>query len=375
MRLLFLNYEYPPLGGGAANASRYLLKEWAQLKRFELVLICSSSDRASAEQVSASIRIERLDIGKHGGLHYQTQKDLLRYAWAAYQRARELHQRDPFDGCLAFFGIPCGVVARALGLPYLVSLRGSDVPFYNPRFALLDRLIFQRLSRKVWRDARAVLANSEGLRTLAHQTAPDQAIAVIPNGVDTSRFSPAASRPERLEILTVARLIPRKGLSSLIEAMPLLPESARLSIAGDGTQRAELEALARRLGVSERVRFLGALPHASLPEIYRASSVFVLPSQNEGMSNTVLEAMASGMPVVLTDTGGTKELLDDGKNGFRIAMNAPDSIAAALRRYLDDPSLIETHGTASRKRAEARSWSATALAYAEQFERCFGKGR
>ncbi len=125
-------------------------------------------------------------------------------------------------------------------------------------------------------------------------------------------------------------------------------------------------------GLAGRVRFQGALPNADLPAIYRAASVFVLPSLNEGMSNTVLEAMACGLPVVLTDTGGTSELLEDGRNGYLIEMESAASIAQVLRRYLEQPDLLALHGAESRQRAEARSWRATADAYAMLFEQHFG---
>lgn len=375
MRLLFLNYEYPPLGGGAANATRYLLEELKDEHRFLIDLVCSSIDKTIIEHHSSNIQVHRLDIGKRGDLHYQTQRDLLHYACAARRYAAKLQRERSYHGCLAFFGIPCGVVARSLGLPYIVSLRGSDVPFYNPRFALLDRLIFQRLSRRVWRDARAVVANSEGLRTLARQTAPGQEIAVIPNGVDTLLFHPAATAPAGpLEIVTVARLIPRKGIHHLINAVALLPPGATLTIAGSGSEREALEQLAREQGVAEHVRFLGAVAHEDLPKLYRAGSVFVLPSLNEGMSNTVLEAMASGLPLVLTETGGTRELLEDGVNGFLVEKDSPASIADALRRYMDDPDLMFRQGVQSRRRAEQRAWSHTAEAYAALFLQHFAGG-
>jgi glycosyltransferase involved in cell wall biosynthesis len=218
----------------------------------------------------------------------------------------------------------------------------------------------------------AVVANSEGLKQLALCTAANLPVKVIPNGVDVQQFHPAAATPAGLEVLCVARLIPRKGLHHLVEAMPLVSE-ARLTIAGSGTEQENLEALAARLGVGERVRFLGAVPHGDLPEVYRAASVFVLPSMNEGVSNTVLEAMASGLPVLLTDTGGTSELLASGENGFLIDAT-PESIARALQHYLREPQLEERQAAASRKRAESMSWAAAAQAYVELFDQHFARG-
>lgn len=366
MRILFLNYEYPPLGGGAANATRYLLEAWAIQEDLHIDLVCASPGKRSVERLSPGITIHRLDIGKHGSMHYQSQADLLRYSRVALAYSRKLLQARPYDGCLAFFGIPCGVVASRLRLPYIVSLRGSDVPFYNPRFRWLDRLVFQRLSRKVWARAEVVVANSEGLRALALQTAPHQAIQVIPNGVDIQRFIPARMSAEGtgLRLLCVSRLIPRKGIDDLLHALARLDSRVSLDIAGGGAQEQELRALSASLGLDGRVCFLGIVPHDELPAHYRAADLFVLPSHNEGMSNTVLEALASGLPVLLTPTGGTAELLEPGVNGCLILPGNPASIAAAVSSYLEQPKLRISQGAASRLKAEHFSWDAVAQAYA-----------
>jgi len=373
MRLLYLNYEYPPLGGGAANASRYLMETWRSQPDLSVDLVCASPDRTRVDEVSDRLRVHRLDIGKRGSIHYQSQADLLRYAWAAWGYGRRLASEQRYDGCLAFFGIPCGFVARKLGLPYIVSLRGSDVPGYNPRFALLDTLLFRRMSRGIWRGARAVVANSAGLKSLALKTLPEQSIEVIPNGADCERFSPAPERSpgKRLRVLCVSRLIARKGVDDLIRALHALTEPADLTIVGSGNLESELKALTSQLGIGERVTFLGAHDHEALPDLYRAADLFVLPSHNEGMSNTVLEALASGLPVLLTPTGGTEELLDEQVNGRLIQAGDPASIAAAITYYQCEPEAISAHGRASRARAEALSWSLVAEEYLQLCRTCF----
>ncbi len=141
LKLLILNYEYPPLGGGAANATYYLLRELARRKDVEVDLITSSVGEHRVEQIDTRIKIHFLDIGKRGNLHYQSQRELLVYAWKSYQYASRLVRNKRPDIVHAFFGIPSGYVAMQLGLPYIVSLRGSDVPFYNERFELLDKFV------------------------------------------------------------------------------------------------------------------------------------------------------------------------------------------------------------------------------------------
>src|SRR3989344_4881417 len=133
-RVLVLNYEFPPLGGGAGNATYYLLKEFAKYPDLEIDLVTSSVDTFRVEKFAGNITIHFLNIGKRGNLHYQTNQKLLMYSWKSYWYSKKLMEEKEYDLCHAFFGIPCGYVAMMLRLPYIVSLRGSDVPFYNKRF-------------------------------------------------------------------------------------------------------------------------------------------------------------------------------------------------------------------------------------------------
>lgn len=111
--------------------------------------------------------------------------------------ARKLQAEKNYDMVHAFFGIPCGLVAMLLKIPYLVSRRGSDVPFYNRRFYWLDKLIFKRLSRIDWSKAKKVVANSVGLKELALKSSPGLQISMIYNGVDLDRFYPPKKRSTR----------------------------------------------------------------------------------------------------------------------------------------------------------------------------------
>jgi L-malate glycosyltransferase len=365
MRVLMLNYEYPPLGGGAANATAHILREFAKRDDLDVDLVTSSTGKSRIEQLSPRITLHFVDIGKRGSLHYQTMRDLIAYAFRAGRYAKDLIKRGEYDLCHAFFGIPCGHIARKFRLPYVVSLRGSDVPFYNERFRWLDRLFFRRLSVEIWGNARVVVANSEGLRELALRTAPAQPIRVIPNGVDVETFRPAASkRTGGLRVLCVSRLIERKGIEYLLRAMAELRGApCTLTLAGTGNLESHLRALCQTLGIGDAVRFLGFVPHEQIVPVYQEHDVFVLPSLNEGMSNTVLEAMACGMPVLMTNTGGASELIEDGANGYLFEARSPKAVADKLRRYLGDPSLAAAHGARARQIAERRSWSGVADAY------------
>lgn len=386
MRILFLNYEYPPLGGGAGNATAYLLKEFAKVPDLKVELITSAIDKKyQLEKVGTNIRIHRLPIGKNQkNLHFQSQKDLLVYFWKALIFSRKLLKNEYFDLTLAFFSVPCGFLAwllkKQFKMPYVVSLRGADVPGYSERFTLLYKILTP-LIEKIWQEAASVIANSQGLKDLARKTNPAQKIEIIPNGIDTQQFRPSlydfggeASKmglnPPKsftdFQILCITRITPRKGVRYLIEAFHQLSKkysNLNLQIVGEGNEKANLEKLVKELGMEKQVNFVGLVPHEKLPAYYQSAGVYVLPSLNEGMSNSMLEALAAGLPLLATDTGGTEELITDGVNGFVLKMKNAEDIAEKLEILINDEELRKKMGAESRRKAENMGWQHVAEKY------------
>ncbi len=370
MKVLVLNYEYPPLGGGAANATKYILQEFSSFKNLEIDLITSGIGKFRVDEIYDNVRIHYLDIGKNEKeLHNQSNKDLLVYSKKAYFYSKRLMKKEKFDLIHAFFGIPCGFIAQKLKLPYIVSLRGSDVPFYSKKYYWFDKFFFKRLSKRIWKKSDAVIANSNGLRELALSCVPGQKIGVIYNGIDVDEFvaKKSYSRTGKLKALCVGRLIERKGFGFVVEATRKLKGKVSVDFAGDGPKLDSLKKMSRGLDVN----FLGLVSHDKLGKIYRNYDVFVLPSFNEGMSNTVLEAMAAGLGIIVTDTGGTRELLNG--NGFMVKSGSSDDIADKLRLYLEDRRLVEKHGKKSRKLAENMSWEKVAKDYFKLYEKVVKK--
>jgi len=172
-RILMLNYEFPPLGGGSGNATYYLLDQFAGEPSLEIDLVTSAGgSRFESERFADNIRIFRLPVGKRAQ-HFWTMSEIARWTWGAMRASRKLCRANEYDLVHCWSGWPSGVVGLTLSrrLPFVVGLRGSDVPGYNERVGMLDRLLFRHLSRVVWRSASSVTAVSEHLRKLARQTA------------------------------------------------------------------------------------------------------------------------------------------------------------------------------------------------------------
>lgn len=376
MKLLFLNYEYPPLGAGAANATACILEEWACDESLEVHLVTSSvTSHLEHVRLGGHVYVHRLPIGKNAkNLHHQSLKDIVVYSAKAWWFSRKLLREAevPFDTALAFFGVPCGFIAWLLKwqfkLPFIVALRGSDVPGYSRKYAWLYPLLRPIISL-VWRGAAAVVPNSAGLEALARQSASRQIFTIIENGVDTKRFTPDPTKRSTQEFIITpgaSRVTERKGLQYLIEAVAMLaptyPE-LRLKVMGDGSARPSLEALVEEKGLADKVTFLGRIPRERTAPYYQEASLFVLPSLNEGMSNAMLEALASGLPIVATPTGGTAELVTEGKNGMVVPEKSAEAIATAIEIFLKNKNLVTEYGAESRLRAEAQGWDKVAASF------------
>ena len=366
MKILMLNYEFPPLGGGAANACKYILKEMSR-KGIEVDLVTSSSNKFETEKIGETVNIYKLAIGKKN-IHYWTQREILTYSWKARRFISGLIREKQYDLCHAFFGIPCGAIAYLYRkqLPYIVSLRGSDVPGFNQRFSF-QYIFLKPIIRRVWRNAKAVIANSDGLKKLAQKTYPNCPIDIIYNGIDIEQFKPARNDKDKLRILCVSRLIERKGIDYLLRSIPPIKERFgnrfEVWIVGEGNLEQQLKGLSRQLGVADVVSFKGYIEHSRLPDIYASSDILVLPSLSEGMSNTILEAMACGLPIVTTNTGGSKELING--NGIIIPTGDAKGIADAISKLIEERSLRGKMGTKSRELATELSWATVAERYLE----------
>jgi sugar transferase (PEP-CTERM/EpsH1 system associated) len=190
---------------------------------------------------------------------------------------------------------------------------------------------------------------------------PAPKVQTIYNGVDTTRFAPGDREEARralgipLEagvVGTVGRLDPVKDQAGLIRAVAGIQgqRPAMLVIVGDGPLRGALDGLRYELGLGDRLRLLGE--RQDIPQILQALDCFALPSVGEGVSNAILEAMATGLPVVATRVGGNVELVRDGVTGRLVDVGQPEVLGRALAGYLGDPSLVRRHGAAARARAE-----------------------
>lgn len=366
-----MNYEFPPLGGGAGNATYYILQELSKRKDIEIDLITSSTDKYHIQQFKNNIKIYYLDIGKKGkNLHNQSMINLIRYSIKSHRLIKKLKKENEYSQVHAFFGIPCGFIAMLSRLPYIVSLRGSDVPFYSKKYMILDILFFKFLSKLIWKRAKRVIANSSDLRDLAYKTYNKKEIDIIPNGVDINEFKPDKNTTDKIRIISTSRFTKRKGIIYLLEAFKNICKKYKnitLSLIGQGDLEQDFRKYVKKHNIKNRVFFLGLIPHEKIHTEYKKADIFVLPSFNEGMSNSLLEALATGLAIISTDTGGAKDLIDD-TNGFIVKKGDVKDIEKVLISLVANKEKLNKMKTYSRQKALSISWEKVANEYFEIYE-------
>lgn len=232
-------------------------------------------------------------------------------------------------------------VASALNIPYSVKARGSDISLWAQRPAIAPHIISAAMG------ADGVLAVANSLRDdIVALGIPAERIGVHHTGIDPDRFRPLDRDTARARwtiaagqqmVLSVGALTRRKGQSLVLEAMRALPDNILYCIAGGGEDAALLTRLAAAAGLTERVRMLGTVAHDDLPSLYAAADVMALASESEGLANVWVEALACGVPLVLTDIPPSHDAVI-GPDCGRVVARDPAAIATGIAAVLASPA-------------------------------------
>lgn len=374
MKVLFINYEMPPIGGGGGRATWQIARRLVASGHVVRVLT-SLFQGLVQDEIREGVHIHRIQVLRKKPDSCPP-RELLSFMCRSIPAVRRLAETFQPDVACAFFVIPGGPAAwklmRRRKVPYVLALRGSDIP--RPQLARSQRLHFftRPFIRRMLSDATAVTSVSDALRDAALQIEPTVQIDVIPNGVDTEFFRPPAaaeSRDPKPELLFVGRLREFKGVQHIIKALPAVEREltgpVQLTIVGDGPYKKKLAALAEEQkvkGALSEVRFLGWVSQKELRGIYALASAILLPSLVEGHPNVLLEGMASGLPCVATDVPGTREIVTP-ETGLLVPPENPEAIGRAVVQLLGNADTWRAMSRAARARAEGFSWDRVADRY------------
>ncbi|HEY9073444.1 MAG TPA: glycosyltransferase family 4 protein [Desulfobaccales bacterium] len=376
MSFLIINYEYPPVGGGAANASYFLARSLTKNGE-EVVVMTSGYQENRGYSRENGVHVHRLWTYRQLP-DRSNPLEMGSFLLSGLLRAEIIVKMYRVDKVLAFFAVPCGPIGYwlnlRLGLPYVVSLRGGDVPGFEPGMAPFHRLLTV-CRRAVLRRALAVVANAPGLADLSRQTDPFS-VRVIPNGVDVDFFRPPNEPQgflrEPFAFLFAGRFHAQKNLFFLLDRFKELQQASDrpfcLHLVGDGPLKGDLQHYAANLGLQDRLIWHGWLDKESLRRVYQSADCFINPSLYEGMPNTVLEAMASGLPVVASRIPGNADLVKPRGTGYLIDLSEAAAFTQAFINLMDHRELAREMGQAGRELAiRDFSWEQVALNYLNLF--------
>ncbi|MGH2830131.1 MAG: glycosyltransferase family 4 protein [Actinomycetota bacterium] len=364
MRILIVNYEYPPLGGGGGVLTQTLVRELAT--RHEVTVLTSKAPGLLPESYEDGARIVRVPVVRRTERERASMASLLSFAPAARRAGARILAAGEFDLVHTFFAVPSGpagtALARRAGLPHVLTLVGGDV--YDPTRAISPERFapMRAMVRRVVAASTAVTAISTDLASRAVALTGRSDIEVVACAAPPLAFPPRRrQRNGACVFVTVARLVRRKALGAIVRSVP---DGARLVVVGDGPERPTLE----RAAAPGRVEFVGALDDANKLQALADADAFVLASLHEAFGIVYLEAMQAGLPVIAGSIGGQTDFLTQ-DNAVLVPPGDALRIEEAMRALASDPARRRSMGESARATAAAY----TPPAMADAYERVYDK--
>ena len=337
--LIFSLAYYPAIVCGAEIAIKEITDRIASSDvEFDMIAI-------SGGEVKGFEKIGNVNVYKVSNRLGIFQK--LIYPFSAFLMALDLHRVNKYDAIWSMMASYAGFAG------FLFKKTNSTVPFIltlqeGENFEKREG-IFNFIFKNIFKSADRIQAISKFLENWARYMGAKCPIDIVPNGVDIALFSNRKSEGELNELknklnkkaddiflITTSRLVPKNAIGDIIDSMQYLPLNVKFLILGSGYLEKELKEKVKVLNLENRIQFLGYIPHKEMPQYLHISDVFIRPSLSEGMGNSYIEAMASGIPVIATPVGGIVDFLKDGETGLFCEVKNPRSIAQKVEKLIKD---------------------------------------
>jgi glycosyltransferase involved in cell wall biosynthesis len=368
LNILIINYEYPPIGGGAGNASSFLAKSLKK-RGHEVVILTSAFRDHSGYSLDKDCHLYRIKTSRKYASRASS-FEMLAYAFNAFLHLKTIIKKHEITHCIAYFSIPFGPLAWYMkvrwGIPYINSLRGGDVPGLVNDLNTIHKIITP-IRRLILSSAIASIANAEGLANLSRKADP-QKIDVIPNGVDADYYQPMTTNESSgtFNFVFVGRFHDQKNIFYLLNSFKNTIEKHKkchLHLIGDGSLNDELKAHANKLELSHNLSWHGWLNKEQLKAIYQKSDCMINPSHYEGLPNTVLEGMACALPVIVSNVPGNNDLITQDYNGLLFEINDQMGLTNCMNKMIEACD-AKTFGGKGRERVlEKYTWDMVAEMY------------
>ena len=383
MRILFCNYEYPPLGGGGGVVMAAMARSLAE--RHDVTVLTSQAVDLPFEGMDANVKVVRVPVFFRKALATANFPSMAAYLPMGLWRGLQLGRKQRFDVINTHFAVPTGPLgdwlSQRMRIPNILSVHGGDL--YDPskkssphRHAFLRRAVARLLVK-----ADGVVAQSrDTARNVEQIYGVGRKVDLIPLGIDRPPQNIRAQRSEfdipenAFVMVTAGRIVPRKASTQLIDTLVAIPD-AFLLVVGDGPEAAAVKQRAMELGVYSRLRMLGYVSDEVKYAAYAAANVFVSTAQHEGFGLVFLEAMSFGLPVVCYNRGGQTDFLATPETGFVIQLNDQTAFNAAVKSLHDSPDHCKAVGRHNLARVEDFFIERCAERYEQLFEAAIGARR
>lgn len=369
MRVLVLCHEYPPIGGGGGRVAQDICAGLAA-RGHDVRLVTAAFGDLPREETQNGVTIHRLKSGRkqdfRAGLG-----TMAGYLLAGLPFCLKLIRVWKPDVIHVHFAVPAGVLGLVMkwltGVPYVVTAHLGDVPGGVPEKTGKWFKVIYPFTPPIWRGAVAVCAVSSFTAQLAEKAYPGVTPVVIPNGADTTDYDPGelhVNNPARIAF--AGRFVPQKNPMGMLYALDMVKDLPWTCVmAGDGALKPDVEALAEKLGLKDRITFPGWLTPAGVKEWFTKSDILFLPSLSEGLPVVGVQGMAMGLALLLSRAGGNPDLVDAPRNGYLFEPDDAAGFAGALRGWLTDPEELLSARRASRELAETFSLERIVAKYEE----------
>lgn len=353
MKILFCNYEYPPVGGGGGVINALIAEELA--KRHDVTVLTSQCLGQPKESVAKGvnvIRIPALFRKEQGAANFVS---LFSYVVLGLFFGNRYLKGRKFDIINTHFVLPTGpvgyVLAKRQGVANILSVHGGDL--YDPSKSMSPHKhwYFRAVINFLLRAASRVVAQSSDTKSnVSIFYSKDIAVDIIPLAIERPLMGFSASRQDygiaenEIVLVTVGRLVVRKQVDKLLHVISKLnykDKLVRLFVIGSGPLESELKHKAKALEISNQVEFFGYIDEVKKNEIVSLSDIFVSTSEHEGFGLVFLEAMAYGVPVICFDKGGQVDFLENDKTGYVVPINDIDGFVRRLDEVLENPELLD----------------------------------
>ncbi len=353
--LIFSLVYYPRFIGGAEVAIKEITDRISPEEiEFDMVTLRLDSSLPKFEKIG-NVTIHRIGFSSKeknsaDSLSWFLHLNKFLLIFTGFFKAISLHKKNNYDATwsmMATYNSFAAILFKMMNprVPFILTLQeGDPIPYIKKR-----ALPVYPLFKMIFTRANYIQTISNYLAHWAKDMKATCPIVVIPNAVDFELFStkkPYAElemvkqklgkKVEDIFLITTSRLVVKNAVGDIIDALQYLPSNVKILILGIGYQEKELKEKAEKLKLTERVKFLGYIPHKEMPQYLHISDIFVRPSLSEGFGNSYIEAMAAGIPVIATPVGGIVDFLRDGETGLFCEVANPQSIAQKVVKLIKD---------------------------------------